>query len=145
MATKKSRKSSKSASKASEIGNRAEALLKLGRQKIENLRQQPVWERTKRDLQSAVKMVEKRTEKAAERAKSLGQQAALQYQVYLTSHKLQKALAEVGKRVYDLSKAKSAAVSLKDAAALKKLGEARKLDQQIAALQRQAGRLNKKS
>ena len=96
----------------------------------------PIWDQTKKELQGAVKVIGKGTEKATERTLALGKQAGFQYQVYLNQLKLQKALAGLGGRIYDLSQTNAASLTLKDTKALSMIKKAQKLDKEVQDLKK---------
>jgi collagenase-like PrtC family protease len=93
-------------------------LLKTGRQKIEDLHLQPIWNRTKEELQAAAKAIGRGTEIAAKKTIKMGKQAGIQYQVYVNHLKLQRSLAELGGRIYDLAKTNSSALMVNDPEAM---------------------------
>ena len=114
------------------------SLLETGRRKIEELRKKPIWSRTKKELEAAAKAIGKGTERAAKETVKLGKRAGLQYQVYLNSHKLQRSLAELGGRIYDLAKTKSPSLTLNDPEALSIIKKAQEMDEKILGLKEKA-------
>lgn len=118
-------------------------LLEAGRRKIEELRKKPIWSRTKKELEDAARAIGKGTEKAAKKTAKLGKRAGLQYQIYLNSHKLQKALAELGGRIYDLSRANSPSLNLSDSEALSLIKKVQEIDEKILGQKKEVMMLKK--
>ena len=123
-------------SKKWDVKKKAKELLQTGRKRIYEMELRPIWDRTKKELQGAVKVIGKGTEKATERTLALGKQAGFQYQVYLNQLKLQKALAGLGGRIYDLSQTNAASLTLKDTKALSMIKKAQKLDKEVQDLKK---------
>ena len=119
-----------------DVKKRAKEFLRTGRKRINEMDLRPIWDRTKKELQGAVKVIGKGTEKATERTLALGKQAGFQYQVYLNQLKLQKALAGLGGRIYDLSQSKAVSLTLKDTKALGMIKKAQKLDKEVQGLKK---------
>ena len=119
-----------------DVKKKAKELLQTGRKRIHEMELRPIWDRTKKELQGAVKIIGKKTEKATEKTISLGKQAGFQYQVYLNQLKLQKALAGLGGRIFDLTKGKSASLTLKDTKALSMIKKVQKLDIEVEGLKK---------
>lgn len=142
METKKSegpkRRAVKSPSKKTGLGGKANELLKTGREKLEGMDLQPIWEKAKREFQGAVKALGKGTEKAAEKTAVMGKQAGIQYQLYLNQLKLQKLLADLGGRVYDLKQAGSTDSVMSDAKASEIIRRVEEMNQKILALKEES-------
>lgn len=111
-----------------------ESLLRTGRQKIEELRKKPIWSRTKKELEATAKAIGEGTERAAKKTVNLGKRAGLQYQIYMHSHKLQRSLAELGGRIYDLAKTNSPSLNLNDPQAWAAIKKAQEMDEKILGL-----------
>lgn len=96
---KTTRKQSTSKSSASQ---KTTDFFKTAKERLDTMGFQPIWKKVRTELKTAVKILGKRTEKAAEKTVSMGQQAGLQYNIYLEHSKLQKHLTALGGKVYDL-------------------------------------------
>ena len=120
------------------VKGKAKEFLKTSRKKLDDLDLQPIWDRAKKEFQGAVEVIGKTTEKAAEKTLTVGKQASLQYQAYLSNLKLQKSLAELGGRIYDLTRTNSPAVDLKDPEVLEIIKQVEDLDHKIVSLKEKA-------
>ena len=117
-----------------DMRKKVKELLETGKKKLDDL--DSVWGKTKKELQAAMKVIEKGTEKAAEKTISLGKQAGFQSQVYLNQMKLQKALAELGGRVFFLTRRHSKSLDLEDKKALKMIKKITEMDKEIQELKK---------
>ncbi|HEX9758144.1 MAG TPA: hypothetical protein VGB26_10145 [Nitrospiria bacterium] len=115
-----------------DMKKKAKELLQTGKRKLDDL--DSVWGKTKKELQAAMKVIEKGTEKAAEKTISLGKQAGFQSQVYLNQMKLQKSFAELGGRVYFLMRRHSKSLDLEDKKALGMIKKITEMDKNIQEL-----------
>lgn len=113
---------------------RAKALIKSTKKKLEDLDIAPIWKRVKKGLESAVEAVGKGAEAAAEKAKTMTARAGVEYRLYEQNKKLQQFLAELGGRVYDLARRNPQALSPTDPEVVDMIGRIRDMEKKIAAL-----------
>ncbi len=118
------------------VKEKAKDLLKTGKKKIEDIDLNPIWKKTKEELQSAAKVIGKGTEKAAEKTVSFGKKAGFQSQVYVNQLKRQKGFVELGERIYDLMRHNSPALVLDDTKALKMIKKIMETDKETQGLKK---------
>ena len=138
MATKK-----KAVKTRSDVMKKAKGLLRTGREKLEEIDIQPIWKRVKAGLDRAVEVVGKGTEMAAEKAMNLASRAGVEYQMYEYHRKLEKLLAELGGRAYDLAKRDPQALSPTEPELKGMIGRISEMEKKIAALEEKADSLKK--
>jgi len=141
MAVKKKKKTAKT---KSDILKKAQGLLKTGREKFDEIDLQPIWKRVKTGLDRAVDVVGKGTEMAADRAMNLASRAGVEYQIFEYHRKLEKLLAELGGRAYDLAKRNPPALSAADAEITRMAGRISEMEKKIAGLEDEARELKNK-
>src|SRR4030067_3530917 len=105
----------KAAKTKPDILKKAQGLLKTGREKFDEIDFQPIWKKVKTGLDRAVDVVGKGTERAADKAMNLASRAGVEDQLFEYHRKLEKLLAELGGRAYDLAKRNPPALSAADA------------------------------
>ncbi len=132
-----SRIPAKTTTKRTDARKNTRRILTSGREKLTQLDLQPIWKLAKKELQGAIKVLGKGTEKAANKTRTMGKQASIQYQVYLNQLKLQKLLVKLGGRVYDLAQTKSS-MNLKDSKASEILKRVKDMDKKILSLKEKA-------
>ncbi len=128
----------------SDIVKKAKGLLKTGREKFDEIDFQPIWTRVKTGLDRAVEAVGKGTEMAADKAMNLASRAGVEYQIFELHRKIEKLLAELGGRAYDLAKRTPPALSAADADITRMVGKISEMEKKIAALEDEAQTLKKK-
>ena len=138
MATKK-----KAVKTRPDVMKKAQGLLRTGREKLEEIDIQPIWKRVKGGLDRAVEVVGKGTEMAAEKAMKLASRAGVEYQIYEYHRKLEKLLAELGGRAYDLAKRDPQALSPTEPELKGMIGRISEMEKKIAALEEEAESLRK--
>lgn len=116
---------------------------RTGRHKIEEVPLQSIWTRTKKGLEAAAKAIGRGTEIAAQKTVTLGKEAGLQYQINTNHYKLQKLLAELGGRIYDLAKINPPELNLNDSQALTTIKRVREMDERIQTFKQKAKALKK--
>jgi type III secretion system FlhB-like substrate exporter len=122
----------------------AKGLLKTGREKFDEMDLQPIWKKVKTGLDRAVDVVGKGTERAADKAMNLASRAGVEYQLFEYHRKLEKLLAELGGRAYDLAKRTPPALSAADAEITRMVGKITEMEKKIAVLEDEAETLKKK-
>jgi hypothetical protein len=128
----------------SDILKKAKGLIKTGRERFDEIDFQPIWKRVKTGLDRAVEAVGKGTEVAADKAMNLASRAGVEYQLFELHRKLEKLLAELGGRAYDLAKRTPAALSDADAEITRMVGKISEMEKKIATLEDEAEMLKKK-
>ncbi len=128
----------------SDIMGKAKGLIKTGREKFDEIDFQPIWTRVKAGLDRAVEAVGKGTEMAADKAMNLASRAGVEYQIFEHHRKLEKLLAELGGRAYDLAKRTPPALSAADADITRMVGKISEMEKKIAELEDEAEKLKKK-
>lgn len=128
----------------SDIMEKAKGLIKTGREKFDEIDLQPIWTRVKAGLDRAVEAVGKGTEVAADKAMNLASRAGVEYQIFELHRKLEKLLAELGGRAYDLAKRNPPALSGADAEITRMVGRISEMEKKIAELEDEAETLKKK-
>jgi hypothetical protein len=134
----------KAAKTKSDLMKKAKGLLKTGREKFDEMDLQPIWKRVKAGLDSAVDVVGKGTERAADKAMNLASRAGVEYQLFEYHRKLEKLLAELGGRAYDLAKRNPPALSGTDAEITRMVGKISEMEKKIAVLEDEAQALKNK-
>ncbi len=128
----------------SEIMEKAKGLIKTGRERFDEIDLQPIWKRVKAGLDRAVEAVGKGTEMAADKAMNLASRAGVEYQIFELHRKIEKLLAELGGRAYDLAKRNPPALNATDAEIAGMIGRISEMEKKIAALEAEAETLKKK-
>ncbi len=128
----------------SDFMKKAKGLLKTGREKFDEIDLQPIWKRVKTELDRAVDVVGKGTERAADKAMNLASRAGVEYQIFEYHRKLEKLLAELGGRAYDLAKRNPSALSGTDAEITRMVGKISEMEKKIAGLEDEAQALKNK-
>jgi hypothetical protein len=128
----------------SDILKKAKGLIKTGRERFDEIDFQPIWKRVKTGLDRAVEAVGKGTEVAADKAMNLASRAGVEYQIFELHRKLEKLLAELGGRAYDLAKRTPPALTAADAEITRMVGKISEMEKKIAALEDEAEALKKK-
>lgn len=128
----------------SDILKKAKGLIKTGRERFDEIDFQPIWKRVKTGLDRAVEAVGKGTEVAADKAMNLASRAGVEYQIFELHRKLEKLLAELGGRAYDLAKRTPPTLSAADAEIARMVGKISEMEKKIAALEDEAETLRKK-
>jgi len=128
----------------SDILKKARGLLKTGREKFDEIDLQPIWKRVKTGLDRAVDVVGKGTEMAADKAMNLASRAGVEYQIFEYHRKLEKLLAELGGRAYDLAKRNPPALSGADSEIARMVGKISEMEKKIAGLEDEARELKNK-
>ena len=118
-------------SKKSEVTLRTAELLKTARQRFESIPFQPMLDRVRKELKVAMNTLERGTERAKEQTVLVSKQAKLQYEVYLNHNNLQKFLASLGGRVYDLNKQDPGSLHLTDPKAADLISKISDLEKKI--------------
>lgn len=139
MATKK-----KAVKTRSDVMKKAKGLLRTGREKLEEIDIQPIWKRVKAGLDRAVEVVGKGTEMAAEKAMNLASRAGVEYQLFEYHRKLEKLLAELGGRAYDLARRNPPALGAMDPDITRMVGRISEMEKKIAVLEDEAQALKNK-
>ncbi len=134
----------KAAKTKSDLMKKARGLLKTGREKFDEIDLQPIWKRVKTGLDRAVDVVGKGTETAADKAMNLASRAGVEYQIFEYHRKLEKLLAELGGRAYDLAKRTPPALSGTDADITRMVGKISEMEKKIAELEDEAQALKNK-
>ncbi len=134
----------KAAETKSDLMKKAKGLLKTGREKFDEIDLQPIWKRVKTGLDRAVEVVGKGTEVAAGKAMNLASRAGVEYQIFEYHRKLEKLLAELGGRAYDLAKRTPPDLSVADADITRMVGRISEMEKKITALEDEAEKLKKK-
>jgi hypothetical protein len=134
----------KAAKTKSDLMKKAKGLLKTGREKFDEMDLQPIWKRVKAGLDRAVDVVGKGTERAADKAMNLASRAGVEYQLFEYHRKLEKLLAELGGRAYDLAKRNPPALSGTDAETTRMVGKISEMEKKIAVLEDEAQALKNK-
>jgi hypothetical protein len=137
------KRASKATSKRSGIKKQVEDYLKAGRQRIEEIPFEPIWNRTKKEVKVAAGAIGRGTEVAAKRTIKLGKRAGLMYQIYMNNLKLQSSLAELGGRIYDLARTHSSDLILNDLRAIGSIKKVEEMDQKIIDLKQKVKALRK--
>ena len=117
--------------------------LKTARERLESIPVQPIWERVRKEVNVAMQALGRGTERAKKQTVLMGKQAKLQYDVYLQHHSLQKKLAELGGRTYDLFKKDAKGLGLSDKKAVEMIGQIGDLEKKIETLKAKAKALKK--
>jgi hypothetical protein len=128
----------------SDILKKAKGLIKTGRERFDEIDFQPIWKRVKTGLDRAVEAVGKGTEVAADKAMNLASRAGVEYQIFELHRKLEKLLAELGGRAYDLAKRTPPALTAADADITRMVGKVSEMEKRIAELEDEAEMLKKK-
>jgi len=123
---------------------KAKGLLKTGREKFDQIDLQPTWKRVKAGLERAVDVVGKGTERAADKAMNLASRAGVEYQLFEYHRKLEKLLAELGGRAYDLAKRNPPVLNAADAEITRLVGRISEMEKKIAGLEDEAQVLKNK-
>jgi hypothetical protein len=134
----------KAAKTKSDLMKKAKGLIKTGRKKFDEIDLQPIWKRVKAGLDRAVEAVGKGTEVAADKAMNLASRAGVEYQIFELHRKLEKLLAELGGRAYDLAKRNPPVLSGADAEITRMVGKISEMEKKIAGLEDEAQALKNK-
>jgi len=128
----------------SDILKKARGLLKTGREKFDEIDFQPIWKKVKTGLDRAVDVVGKGTERAADKAMNLASRAGVEYQLFEYHRKLEKLLAELGGRAYDLARRNPPALGAMDPDITRMVGRISEMEKKIAVLEDEAQALKNK-
>ena len=132
-----------SVTKKSDFVTKSTELLKTSKEKFDRIEFQPILDKVKKGLKAAVDVLEKGTKKAAEKTSVMSKQAGLQYTMYLHHHQLQKTLAELGGRVYDLTKENRKIFTPPDSQAMDIIAKITELEKKISATEERSHSLGK--
>ena len=143
--TNKSGPRKRSVKKKQDIMTKSSELFKTGRQKLESIEFQPILNKVKKGLKIAFESIEKGTEKAAEKTVEVSKQAKIQYSIYTHHNQLQKSLAELGGRIYDLTKENRKLFTPPDSKALDLLAKISDIERKISDLEEKTKSIKKES
>ncbi len=119
-----------SSEKKGKVMEKAKALFRSGKERVQAV-----------DLGTAVDAVGRGAEKATAKALILAKRMSVQYKISEQRRKLQSLLAELGGRVYDITKRNPQALSANDPDIMKLAGKIRDAEKTLMALEETAGAL----